>query len=397
MSSISGDEDEATPLPYEESNRSSASSLDSDSDSDRRSGFGELHNTTSFARRLADGTPNKRDQIMTKLSQESGEIDDASECVTSAKEGDEQDDAEAEVGSNIQRTVSTKGEGGVYAAASINISERNELLTDTAPSMVTTSESDLVEDAPEPAAAGNIPASDEPAWFTSSQSTQSASAKTPPPQPKVPPARAPNTAPPRQSQSGNENENPFGAFGDYITMLFQKAEVLEEELEIRQSQRDLQARMDKTHHGSSRRKLPMSPEGVIGSFSSEENSHDGKVKEDVGAQETPKLSDSMEARAAVEAISSFRSLAEVKKQLSIVADDKHREKKQKMEEQEQSTKPTEEVAVDESKKREWKEQWDAFVGEKKKNKYNEVAIQVCTSVFLRHLLESLLIFVTPIQ
>ncbi|KAL7549636.1 hypothetical protein ACHAWF_012906, partial [Thalassiosira exigua] len=54
----------------------------------------------------------------------------------------------------------------------------------------------------------------------------------------------------------------FDAVGEYIAFFFQKAEVYEEELELRQSQRNLQVKMDKTRHGPSARNIePTSPEG----------------------------------------------------------------------------------------------------------------------------------------
>ena len=49
------------------------------------------------------------------------------------------------------------------------------------------------------------------------------------------------------------NKNPFDSFGEYVVNLFQKTVIYEEELELRQSQRDL--RLDNSWHGSSRRNI----------------------------------------------------------------------------------------------------------------------------------------------
>ena len=179
---------------------------------------------------------------------------------------------------------------------------------------------------------------------------------------------------PPQSSSNNSNNNNGNPFDAFISFFFQQAEVYEEELEIRQSQRNLQLQLDKQRHGvSSRRlqgKMPLSPEG--GSTSSEE--------EIVGLSQrssTPNLTEKGEALAAVEAMSSFMSLKEVKKQLkdehSFDKEDvAHDQKKQKIENGDD--------VADEVMKNRLREEWKAFVKEKKQNKFNEVAIEVCVCV-----------------
>ncbi|KAL7537135.1 hypothetical protein ACHAXR_007615 [Thalassiosira sp. AJA248-18] len=158
--------------------------------------------------------------------------------------------------------------------------------------------------------------------------------------------------------------------------------------------------MDKKKHGPSRRDLqmPMSPEGG-GSTSSED---DTTVDKEMGLEyktphrsSTPKLSDSMEALAAVEAMSSFRNLKDVKKQFSTEEHsfNKEDEGRDKKKQRVADGAPGESMEVqDESKKKEWKQQWDAFVEEKKKNKYKEVAIQslvlpLSVEEFYHHVLE----------
>ena len=117
-----------------------------------------------------------------------------------------------------------------------------------------------------------------------------------------PPSRTPslpqmNMSASSTSASTDNDKNALNAFGEYISFFFQRAEVYEEELEVRQSQRNLQLQLDKQRHGVSNRKKQLSPEG-------------GYTSDD---DEEPHLTDMGEALAAVDAMSNFRSLTEAKK------------------------------------------------------------------------------------
>lgn len=95
----------------------------------------------------------------------------------------------------------------------------------------------------------------------------------------------PTTHPSNVSSSyDDENNNPFQQFSEYVNFFFAKAQENEEELEIQASQRDLTAQ----------RERELTP---------------------VRSPSSPKLTHSMEAVAAVEAMCSFRSLAEVKREI----------------------------------------------------------------------------------
>ena len=98
------------------------------------------------------------------------------------------------------------------------------------------------------------------------------------------------------------------------------------------------------------------------------------------------LSGSMEARAAVEALSNFTSLTGVKDKLkkeqhSFDRDDVALDKKKQRVADKVPGREQSEVS-DESTEKDWRVQWKSFVEEKKKNKYQEVAIQVCANRFL---------------
>ena len=170
------------------------------------------------------------------------------------------------------------------------------------------------------------------------------------------------------------------------------AQSYEEQLELRQSQRDLQASIDKKTHGSSRgNNIPASPEGG-GCTSSSDSSIDGKNNETATNNETGlenkslQLSDSMKARAALEAISNFTSLTGVQEKLkteqhSFDRDDVALDKKKQRVADKVPGREQSEVS-DESMVKDWRVEWKSFVEEKKKNKYQEVAIQVCANRFL---------------
>lgn len=123
-----------------------------------------------------------------------------------------------------------------------------------------------------------------------------------------PPSRTPslpqmNMSASSTSASTDNDKNALNAFGEYISFFFQRAEVYEEELEVRQSQRNLQLQLDKQRHGVSNRKKQLSPEG-------------GYTSDD---DEEPHLTDMGEALAAVDAMSNFRSLTEAKKVSDITS------------------------------------------------------------------------------
>ena len=181
--------------------------------------------------------------------------------------------------------------------------------------------------------------------------------------------------------SNNQNKTAFDAFGDFLTVFFRKAEVYEEELERRQSQRELLLKREDS-----------GDEGDAVNTSFKKN------------LSSPRLSPTMEAMAAVEAMSSFRSLKEVKIELKESQSfdqegGQQNKKKRKTSESNLQDVATEEKlqpllsenaklvdnlipAEDESMKNEWAEQWKQFCEEKKKNKFKEVAIQVHTTLFV---------------
>jgi len=173
------------------------------------------------------------------------------------------------------------------------------------------------------------------------------------------------------------------------------SQIYEEELE----KQDLQAKLDRTHHGSRRRSLvPTSPEGGVEFISSEENSIEGKTN-GTAAENPPRpsastLTDSQGALAALEAMSTFRSLNDVQTEMKgkrpfHVNKEQSREKKLRVVDEVQSERSE---VVDETMKKMWKNNWDVFVEGKKKDKYNEVAIKsialpLSVDAFNHHVLE----------
>ena len=160
------------------------------------------------------------------------------------------------------------------------------------------------------------------------------------------------------NSSNSNNKTALDAVSEYISYYFKNAENYEEMLERSESQRDLTASLDKRRHGSSRF---ASPEG--GDDDDEEEGSTGLRLR----SSTPTLSDSQEAMAAVEAISNFRSLKEVKKDIvsrGSSLDQQQQQKKQKIDDRAQQA-PSDEVD----------QQWDNFCKEKKKNKFNETGIE----------------------
>eukprot|EP00804_Cyclotella_cryptica_P023991 CCRYP_010081-RA/>CCRYP_010081-RA protein AED:0.28 eAED:0.28 QI:381/1/1/1/1/1/2/66/585 len=178
--------------------------------------------------------------------------------------------------------------------------------------------------------------------------------------------------------NNNANKNPFEAFNEYVAFFFRKAEVYEEELERRESKVDLRASMDVVRHGSatlryngSRIELAAEDSGII----------QDAEKECAEPLTSPRLSPTTEAIAAVEAISNFRPLSEVRKEI-----EGYRSHSFGPEEEMSSAKgpksvlgtqdDTDAILNDD----EMKEKWDGFCNGKKQNAFDEVAIQ---SVFLR--------------
>jgi hypothetical protein len=185
----------------------------------------------------------------------------------------------------------------------------------------------------------------------------------------------------------NGKNNAFNAFGDYISFFFQKAKVYEQELERQdESKRDL---LDKFRHGTLSRRI-LTPtfaeeEGVFDE--SEDDTFDDDFNDDDPARNMDSFrsstipSETLEALAAVEAMSSFREFKDVKQQLrhSFHCDDGDRvQMKQKVKD---------EASTDMSSE-EWKKQWKRFVLEKKKTKFDDVAIQV-NAVFCFYILFSI--------
>ena len=177
----------------------------------------------------------------------------------------------------------------------------------------------------------------------------------------------------------NKGKNAFDAFGEYISFFFQRAEVYEHELERRESRKDV---LDKFRHGTlsarlltptltEEEELLVDNEGdsIIDMNSVRDNAVQANDMDDDVRSTTPILSDTLEALAAVEAMSSFREFKEVKLQLrhSFRCDDANLESNKE--------KVVDEPAP-ETLSEDWKEQWKRFVVEKKKTKFDEVAIQV---------------------
>jgi hypothetical protein len=168
------------------------------------------------------------------------------------------------------------------------------------------------------------------------------------------------------------NKNPFDSFGEYIVNLFQKTVIYEEELELRQSQRDL--RLDNSWHGSSRRNIHIiSTEGQA-STSTADSTSDEKSTNANGF--TPLQ---LDALAAVEAISGFRNMSDVKKHLKTehsfnALDEDHTKKRHRFDVEV----PTE----TEASTKEQEENWAIFVLAKEKIKFTEAAIKVRHAIYI---------------
>lgn len=184
--------------------------------------------------------------------------------------------------------------------------------------------------------------------------------------------------------STNSNKSALDSFSEYISFFFKNVENYEEMLERTESQRDLQASVDR------KRREPR--------FSSpEQTGDDGNVDVDMkeiviqqqGSIEhaesrermlsTPDvmLSDSQEALAAVEAMCTFRSLKEVKKEImDRGTPKKDHPKKQRLTD----------TDID------IRQSWNSFCSEKKSNKFNELGLEsiplpVSVDEFYKHVLD----------
>ena len=188
--------------------------------------------------------------------------------------------------------------------------------------------------------------------------------------------------------TGNGKNNAFNAFGEYISFFLQRAKVYEQELERQdESKRDV---LNKFRHGTLSRRIltPTFADGEGVFDESEDDTFDDDLKDDDPANNTDTFrsstripSETLEALAAVEAMSSFREFKDVKQQLrhSFHCDDGDRvQMKQKVKD---------EASTDMSSE-EWKKQWKRFVLEKKKTKFDDVAIQV-NAVFCFYILFSI--------
>ena len=348
-----------------------------------KTGSGELVNTSSLSRKLARASTPSEKLLVKKVT---GEMDggrdtppiDWTDSVGSSSHNSFNQVPRDMISSDIKRNVSFNRHISVEDETTANTTTAS--MTTTGHTSIpdhTKSESDVVGDGDDniiPGTIDNAPPNTIIANQNSSDNNNNMAATS---DDKVMNSIQGGT-PPQSSNSANYNNNTNGnPFDAFISFFFQQAEVYEEELEIRQSQRNLQLQLDKQRHGvSSRRlqgKMPLSPEG--GSTSSEE-----EIVRLSQRSSTPNLTEKGEALAAVEAMSSFMSLKEVKKQLkdehSFDREDvAHEQKKQKIENGDD--------VADEAIKNQLREEWKAFVKEKKQNKFNEVAIEVCVYVLCR--------------
>ena len=229
-------------------------------------GHGELVNTSSFAKRIASGSkPLERDQkLLQQVSEEENDTDGGGGRDTPPI--DWTDDVGKSLSQDmsvpedkvLEVTVSRESSNSCLSSASAQEDNTIDISNKVMRSIQST------------------PTNSRPPSRTPSQLNMSASST---------------------SASTDNDKNALNAFGEYISFFFQRAEVYEEELEVRQSQRNLQLQLDKQRHGVSNRKKQLSPEG-------------GYTSDD---DEEPHLTDMGEALAAVDAMSNFRSLTEAKK------------------------------------------------------------------------------------
>ena len=163
---------------------------------------------------------------------------------------------------------------------------------------------------------------------------------------------------PSAASLNTEEKNPIQLFNDYVATLFQRAEVYEQELEKRESTRYLRASLDNDRHGSTRRNLTE----VVSNYA--------KVEADNPESTSPRLSPTTEAIAVVEAMSSFRSFTEVKREVSFRSETEE-EPQIKKKKADEGTTYEDAAATDEDDV--W-DKWDKFCETKRQNAYSEVAL-----------------------
>ena len=167
-----------------------------------------------------------------------------------------------------------------------------------------------------------------------------------------------NQLAPSAASLNADEKNPIQLFNDYVATLFQRAEVYEQELEKRESTRDLRASLDNVRHGSTRRNLTE----VVSNY--------GKVEADNPESTSPRLSPTTEAIAVVEAMSSFRSFTEVKREVSFRSETEE-EPQIKKKKADEGTTYEDAATTDEDDV--W-DKWDKFCETKRQNAYSEVAL-----------------------
>lgn len=158
------------------------------------------------------------------------------------------------------------------------------------------------------------------------------------------------------------DKNPLQVFNEYVAALFQKAEVYEKELERRESRIDLQASVDDVRHGGTTLHYNGSRIDLV----EEDNTpmQEKSINEMPKPESSPRLSPMSEAVAAVEAISSFRSFNEVKREMSFRSDTGNEMQDSKRQKSDRVIDGRESI----------EEKWNEFCGMKSQNTFAEVAI-----------------------
>lgn len=165
--------------------------------------------------------------------------------------------------------------------------------------------------------------------------------------------------------------NPFDAFGEYMVKLFQQAVLHEEELEMQETARRRQSQLNINW---------LDDQSTTINDTTINTAVGSRMKKESGVDiSTPRL----EALAAVQAISGFQNLSDVKKQLT--AERRHEQSLHLVTEEHNDIsviETTEEVPAEtETATKEWEIQWEQFVHEKNYIKFTDVMIQVCGTPF----------------
>lgn len=187
----------------------------------------------------------------------------------------------------------------------------------------------------------------------------------------VPPSRETDTSnqlAPSAASANTEEKNPIQLFNEYVATLFQRAEVYEQELEKRESIRDLRVSpsLDNVRHGSTRRNI-IEEAGVA--------RNNGEDEGDEPELSSPRLSPTTEAIAVVEAMSSFRSFTEVKREVSFRSETEQEPQTSKEKADEGTTDGIDEdAAVAVADEDDVWDKWDKFCETKRQNTYSEVAL-----------------------